>query len=241
MEFDTGTTSTVWPNESDGLAYFGAIGIYALDEHTGEERWHRVTKTRFRGFPFLSGDFLCFQTEKNSVAALDRWTGESAWEQKLDGQLLSLTVTDGVAYAATWGKKVYAIEVESGTLLWSAELDRPLSSRPRVTAAEGVVIAGTNHNGYTVFDAATGQELWKNDVQEKRKPPPWPTVSENVAFIGPCFHELVARDPRTGEVLGRYRTGAIRASAVAISEAVAYLHARDGYTYALDVSDAFGQ
>ncbi|MYC28805.1 MAG: PQQ-binding-like beta-propeller repeat protein [Chloroflexi bacterium] len=237
-KLDARVSRAVWPNGSDGLVYFGAIGIYALDEQTGEERWQKHTRSGLRGFPFLSGDYLCFQTEKNSVAALDRWTGEKAWEQMLDGQSLSLTVTDGVAYSATWGKNVYAVEVDSGTLLWRAELDTLLTSGPRVTAAGGVVIAGTDSNGYTVFDAATGHELWKNDIQEKRKPPPWPAVSEGVAFIGPHQGELFARDLRTGEVRAKYDTADISYLLV-ISERVAYLHANDGYTYALDVSDSF--
>ena len=240
-KFDTMTTAAVWPNESDGLAYFGAIGVYALDEQTGEERWHRATRSGFSGFPFLSGDFLSFRTDKNSVAALDRLTGKSAWEHKLDGQPLTLTVTDGVAYAVTWGKMVYAIEVESGTMLWSAELDTRISSGPRVTVAGGVVIAGTIYNGYTVFDAATGQELWKKEVQKNRRKLPWPTVSEGVAFIGPNFFELVSHDLRTGEILEKYYTSDIRSSTPVISEGVAYLHSYDGYTYALDVSNSFNR
>ena len=194
-----------------------------------------------RGFPFLSGDFLCFLTEKYSVAALNRWTGKPAWEHELDGHYLTLTVREGVAYAATWGKNLFAIEIESGTILWNVELDSGISSGLRVTAVEGVVIVGTDHNGYTVFDAATGQELWKNDVDKNRGKPPWPSVSKGVAFIGPRYNELIARDLRTGEVLEKYSTSDIRYSSPVISEGVAYLHSYDGYTYALDVSNAFNR
>ena len=242
-KFDTRDDGRVWPNESDGLVYFGdgAGFIYGLDEYTGEERWKLGTRHGLRGLPYLSGDFLCFLTGAQSLVALNRWTGEKAWERELGATTDTITVDNGVAYAATWEEKVYAIEVESGTMLWTADLNHDIASGTRVSVADGVVIAGASYYGYTAYDGATGEELWDHSEGKGGNSTPWPVTAEGIAFIGSRDGKLTARDLRTGEVLQTYDTGHFRSSPGAVSDGVAYLHGGDGYAYALDVSDAFGR
>ena len=73
---------------------------------------------------------------------------------------MSPTVTGGVVYAGSYEGRVYALDAESGELLWTFEADSDLSPPPPVVG--GVVFVEDLDNLYCV-DAATGKELWRSE------------------------------------------------------------------------------
>ena len=68
------------------------------------------------------------------------------------------TVADGVVYAGSDDNHVYALDAETGELLWRFETDDVIRSSP--TVAGGAVYVGSNDNHVYALDAETGGLLW---------------------------------------------------------------------------------
>jgi serine/threonine-protein kinase len=82
------------------------------------------------------------------------------WSFTAAGSLVSSpAVVDDVAYAATYGANLYALDAASGTRIWAAHTG---DSPSDITVAHGMVFIGTGHLDYRLyaFDAATGVERW---------------------------------------------------------------------------------
>ena len=86
------------------------------------------------------------------------WQYDTGTEGEL--VIVSPTVTGGVVYASSYEDSVYALDAESGELLWTFEADSDLSPPPPVVG--GVVFVEDLDNLYAL-DAATGKELWRSE------------------------------------------------------------------------------
>ena len=71
--------------------------------------------------------------------------------------IVSPSVADGAVYAGSYGDRVYALDAETGELLWSFETESDLKPPPLV--AGGVVLVEDLANLYAL-DASTGDLLW---------------------------------------------------------------------------------
>ena len=70
--------------------------------------------------------------------------------------VVSPTVADGVVYAVSYDDRVYALDAETGELLWSFKAENGLSPPP--LASGGVVLISG-----LALDASTGELLWGDD------------------------------------------------------------------------------
>jgi outer membrane protein assembly factor BamB len=96
----------------------------------------------------------------NKLTGIDRFTGKVVWRVTGDagwaGFVSIPTVVDGVLYAASADRRVYAIEAATGTVRWKSEI---LEGSQELAAACGnVVITWTGVN-VRVLDRATGRYL----------------------------------------------------------------------------------
>ena len=83
------------------------------------------------------------------------WQYDTGTEGEL--VIVSPTVIEGVVYAGSYENRVYALDAETGELLWSFETESDLSPPPLV--AGGVVFVEDLANLYAL-DASTGDLLW---------------------------------------------------------------------------------
>jgi glucose dehydrogenase len=69
-------------------------------------------------------------------------------------------VSEGVAYFQDIGYNVYAVDVETGKLLWQHDVEEPSEGPNGISIFEGVVY-GTSPRFAFALDAETGEQLWK--------------------------------------------------------------------------------
>ena len=113
------------PAISGGVAYFGSddLNLYAVDAKTGVERWRFRSHWPLRASPVVSNDTVVFQ--RGYVHGIDAGTGEEKWRisapQGISAQPI-ISRGNGLFYLTSW-IGVYALDVESGTLWWSADVE----------------------------------------------------------------------------------------------------------------------
>ena len=90
------------------------------------------------------------------------------WQYKTgtEGELVivSPTAVEGVVYAGSYENRVYALDADTGELLWSFEVESDLNPPPLV--AGGVVFVEDfveDVANLYALDAATGKELWRSE------------------------------------------------------------------------------
>ncbi len=122
------------------------------------------------------------------------------------------TVVDGVAYFGSWDTKFYAVDVATGALRWSYQLDSQTGvtpypgEQPRTDDSDGGLVtstawyepgAGGRPNlvifggGYTLYaiDADTGQLYWKHIYDGLPERPPSPTTDPTRIFSSPIVED----------------------------------------------------
>ncbi len=127
-------------------------------------------------------------------------------------------VGNGMVYATSWNGKLYALDQESGEVVWQYKAPAQflgVEGSPTLTADGRVVI--TVDKTLECLDARDGTLLWSTLLSEAPESEMWgsATVANGRVFVGiassadsPCASEgqLVGLDLDTGEVLWRYIT-----------------------------------
>ena len=123
------------------------------------------------------------------------------WRHQTGGWVVNApAVADGVVYAGSDDRHLYALDAATGEMLWSFETGDVIRSTPTVTG--GAVYFGSNDNHVYALDAQTGGLLWSHDTGN------WvqysPVVSGGAVYIGAAGgggHSIHALDAASGEQL----------------------------------------
>ena len=160
-----------YPLIADGKVYvtvrnatdYGTM-LYALDQTNGATVWSYA----LGGTYFWSG--ACYENGRvfavnfdGLLRAFDGATGNLIWNVQLPNQYsfsAPPTAYQGVIYVsgAGSGGTVYAVNADSGALLWTAPVMNGDKSSPAVTG-EGVYVSYSCPNVYKL-DPATGAQIW---------------------------------------------------------------------------------
>ena len=116
------------------------------------------------------------------------------------GVVYAPTVAYGMVYAGSDDNRVYALDAETGELLWSFETQDVIRSSPTVTV--GAVYVGSNDNHVYALDRETGELLWRYDTGD------WvqysPPVRDGVVYVAAMSEgdrRIHALDEASGDVL----------------------------------------
>jgi len=101
------------------------------------------------------------------VAAIDSKTGKQRWRSKVevpeedeDAFGGGLAYADGRLYLSTGFATVFALDAESGQVVWSEQVPGPVRAPP--TLAEGRVFVVTLDNQLFALDGETGERIWSH-------------------------------------------------------------------------------
>jgi eukaryotic-like serine/threonine-protein kinase len=96
----------------------------------------------------------------NRITGIDRFTGRVVWRVNGDpgwaGFVGIPTVVDGVFYAASADRRVYAVEAATGSIRWKSDI---LEGSQELAAACGSVVVTWTGVNVRVLDRATGKYL----------------------------------------------------------------------------------
>jgi len=101
------------------------------------------------------------------IAAANVSRLQLAWRVPLSGMYAATPiVVGGVAYTADLRSNVYAIDVDSGRLLWRRDYELAGTGPNRVNVADGRVF-GVLPDSAFALDAGTGRELWRTPLRRR--------------------------------------------------------------------------
>ena len=165
-----GTVLFSSPVIADGRAFITTENglLSAFDLADGQRLWQAPGSTGRRGAPAVAdGIVVAGGGLDGGFFAYDAATGELVWQVPTPGRRTALStpaVVDGVVYAATGSTSdspdtVFAIDLDSGQVLWATDIGPRMLLGPAV--ADGLVVAASSGTRTVVaLDAATGAQVW---------------------------------------------------------------------------------
>lgn len=130
--------------------------------------------------------------------------------------------------------RLYALEAETGRVLWRYPVDQPLNAQFRTTPAVsgGIVYVGATDGNLYALSAETGRYLWAFRTQGAILS--HPTVVNDVVYFGSADGRVYAVNAKTGDPIwrGGFRTNDAVNGAVTVEDDMVYFISADQTLYA---------
>lgn len=130
--------------------------------------------------------------------------------------------------------RFYALDAESGRVIWRYPTDQPLNAQFRTTpaVADGIIYVGATDGNLYALSASTGKYLWAFRTQGAVLSSP--TVVNEVVYFGSADGRVYAINAKTGEPVwrGGFRTLDAVNGAVAVADDMVYFISADQTLYA---------
>jgi outer membrane protein assembly factor BamB len=169
------------------------------------------------------------------------------WNAKVNGPVASVFTQNGVVYAGTSDRAVYAFDAQTGRALWHHLMEHGATGYMTLTG-DGALVAANGYNGVAPtdwtggvysLDASTGKLLWSVDAIGVVGL----DSAKNVVYAGAAVKDdltggVTALAARTGELLWTYSfpTEVDLAGGVAQSGGVVYATTARGEVFALSAA-----
>ena len=150
--------------------YFGGYTstLYALDRHTGAERWRLKVEGRGIKVPISVDKTHVYIGWGGNTAAIDKTTGELVWQTETpDDYSVFAPILDGKRLLVASGRTAYALDTQTGKFLWQQKRD----SSERIYDSLSTLSSALYQNQFMAtdgrvlyaFNAQTGEPLWQLD------------------------------------------------------------------------------
>ena len=166
-----------------------------------------------------------------------------AWKFTTKGSVISSqSIVNGIVYAGSQDKNIYAVDAENGNLVWNYTTGGPIVTSPAV--ADGKVYVGSEDGYVYCLDATHGTLIWHSfidsnlsftfgDLVLKSSP----VVSDGMVYIGSLDGNLYALNADTGAIVWKTAAKGPIESSPAFADGAVYFTAQEpssGMLYKLD-------
>lgn len=216
---ETGRSKTTPDALGGGLAYdeqviYATTGLgtlRALDAQTGAVKWIIRVGAPVRGAPAIAGGLVVVLTADNQTLAYDAATGEPRWEHRgirETAGFFSTTapiVSEGIVVSAYSSGEVFALRLESGSVLWSDTLTSNVKTKAAAVFSgidanpivqDGVVVVASTSGLMQASALLNGRPLWQTKLGTHTTP--W--SAGNVIYVISDTHDIAAIMKRDGAV-----------------------------------------
>jgi outer membrane protein assembly factor BamB len=163
--------NAIWgqPSFADDTLYIASLdgNVYAIEPETGAKTGQWETSGAIPGSPIIVEDRIYVGSYDSKLHALDRMEfGSELWAyQASDWVWGAPAVVDGVVYFGDLQGSVFALDAETGSLLWQKTVIGPIQTSPVVAdgvvyfVSQGDVAAASGQ--LTAFSTDGGAQLWQ--------------------------------------------------------------------------------
>jgi outer membrane protein assembly factor BamB len=221
----------------DGQLIVGGYNgvIYSLDPENGVVNWtSEDTGGRFIASPLVTDVGIFAPSANNNVYALDH-NGNQLWAPfETEDPIWAQPSTDegcDCIYVASMDHHVYAINAQTGALLWKTEdLGGPVVSSP--TVFDDIMVVGTFANEVLAIDLTSKTVKWRFETEDWA----WasPIVDEEQVYASDIGGNFYALDRETGEQNWQIEPGGKIVTAPLIAFDTIYFGTSEGLFIGLD-------
>ena len=181
----------------------------------------------------------------SSTAAVGPSNLTLAWKFTTKGSVISSpSIVNGIVYAGSQDKNIYAVDAENGNLIWNYTTGGPIVTSPAVEY--GKVYVGSEDGYIYCLDATNGALLWHTfvgsnlpftfgDLVLKSSP----VVSGGMVYSGSLDGNLYALNANTGAIVWKTAAKGPIESSPAFADGAVYFTAQEpssGMLYKLDAT-----
>jgi outer membrane protein assembly factor BamB len=163
-QYETGDQLQCGPSLADKLTFLGGCDqhLHIVDVESGKPVAEKIPIEAPTGStPSISGSTVLVPNYKGQIWAFESPSNKLLWkfeDQKLANEFKnSVAIADGIVVANSGNRRVFALELSTGRVLWEQSVKRRSDSSP-VIAGKQVIIAGTDGRVLR-FELTTGKEL----------------------------------------------------------------------------------
>lgn len=205
--------------------------IYSVDPDTGQKKWAFVVpkskndneKSRFIASPLVTNQAIFAPSSDNNLYAID-FAGVPLWTFETGDPIwASPTWSEGCQciYLASMDHFLYAVDPESGSLLWKSEdLGGPVVSQPTVSD-NGLILVSTFANEVIALDEKSHQVEWRYNTSDWA----WasPVIDGDQVYASDLSGTFYALDLNSGDPLWQTQPGGSIVSAVLVQDDLIYI------------------
>ena len=187
-------TITATPCVGPDLVYAGdASGrLTAYNLADGSQAWAFATEGAIRSSPILAGDSLIFGSDDDFVYCLNARTGDLKWKSN-EGPKKDIRLTDdavgspvlysGVVYINSNDLKMYALDANSGRILWTQRMTAPSIDMSPV-AFNGRIYMAAGSNLYQFRLRGGSFRAWPLQTELDNDIATTPIITDNGWYFG---------------------------------------------------------
>lgn len=220
------------PMFADGLLYTGSGDgtLYALNAETGEQVWSVGGFGQLELTGAMAGNKIIAGGYSKLVKALDRKTGDELWTYSTEYVIQGSPLIVGDRVFIATDHAVYALDLESGQLIWNVRTGTEDAFMGAPAYDKGVIYT-TGGKILLALDAQTGKEIWRVEKDENFL---GLAVANQLVYVGNWDQNFYAFDQATGQERWSFKAGSMFWSAPAVDENTVYAGNIDKYLYALN-------
>ncbi len=185
--------------------------ILAFNTGNGDKEWFFETKERLLTPPSANQMQLVQSGDKGTVFFVNPENGNEVTRITLNQPILVTAAIDELVYLVDMPGHVYALNGDSGNVVWQDSVAGPVWSSPTVN--KNLVCVASNSGEFTGFDSKTGQRLWSYDTKEVINSSP--IIVGDYALFGTMSGKLYSLKTADGTLVSqRHFAGAIAQSPI---------------------------
>lgn len=214
--------------------------LHAVDAGTGEARWRVEHPLWGPSAPAVGEGVVCAGGRGGKLAAYATGSQVELWCHTADGWFAAPPVIDGGrVYALCWDDHLYALNAQTGRLVWKVEGERSRGwTSPFVVCDEHIFIGSRVYRedgsrGYAMLAlrAEDGGERWRFFTERHIYTPP--TLAEEALFFGSNDGFFYAVDAETGTERWRVQVKSRAVTKPQVTGDVVIFGGRDGMVHAV--------
>ena len=169
-QYETDDQLQCGPTLVNNLTFLGGCDqhLHVIDVETGQPFVEKIPISSPTGStPSATESLVLVPNHQGQIWAFEIPSFQLRW--KFENQQIatefknSVAVGNEIVVAASGNRRLFALDLESGNLIWQQTLRRRVESSPLI-AGNQVVVAGTDGR-VALFDLQSGSELWMDELK----------------------------------------------------------------------------
>ena len=163
------------PTIANGRVYVGSgdSRLYALAVESGGQYWFYSTSDAIFAQPLVIGSTVYLASSGQSLSAVDAISGQARWELRTRSPLIfpPQPVGDALLFAASADPTLYAVQRETGRLLWQLDTGDWLAAAPAADRPDTLSVGqGWHVAGLRPVGQASLPDLHQQKQSQARTP-----------------------------------------------------------------------